>query len=248
MTLAIDAKDPTLYRPAPQQIEDLLNNTLANIGIEHVVFSILDPAQTLLLEVVKGFTPQQIETYQQYQHHDIYLATYLHRNLKGNLLYLQEIVPLKQITDEIFHDVLLPTIQLRHTYSGLCPLSNNHTMLLSCHSFRALTVGHLTQLDRFWQLLAHWSNAWVAQITLQHAWQQWEGEQHSAENQPLTPAESDVLQLLVGGFSGSEIAQQRDVSKETVRSQIKQLLRKTGCRHQNQLISRYSGYPILHAT
>ena len=45
----------------------------------------------------------------------------------------------------------------------------------------------------------------------------------------LTPAETSVCSMLVGGRGTREIAEQRDVSLETVRSQIKDVLQKLAC-------------------
>jgi DNA-binding CsgD family transcriptional regulator len=53
----------------------------------------------------------------------------------------------------------------------------------------------------------------------------------------LTPAEARVAAGLVAGASPKEIAEQHAVSLHTVRSQIRQLLDKAGCRRQTQLIA-----------
>lgn len=51
----------------------------------------------------------------------------------------------------------------------------------------------------------------------------------------LTKAESAVLTLLLHGMNGSETAQHRRTSQETVRSQIKSVLHKLGLRRQSDL-------------
>ncbi len=53
----------------------------------------------------------------------------------------------------------------------------------------------------------------------------------------LTPAEARVAAGLAAGLAPGEIAEQHAVSLHTVRSQIRQLLDKTGCRRQTQLIA-----------
>ncbi len=53
----------------------------------------------------------------------------------------------------------------------------------------------------------------------------------------LSEAEKEVLFLLSKGMTGTEIADCRNVSKETIRSQIKSLLLKTGSHSQNELIT-----------
>ena len=52
----------------------------------------------------------------------------------------------------------------------------------------------------------------------------------------LTKAESHVCQLLVDGYSTSEIAETRNVSPITVKNQIKAILSKTGQRNRSHLI------------
>ncbi|WP_405236182.1 helix-turn-helix transcriptional regulator [Lentisalinibacter orientalis] len=54
----------------------------------------------------------------------------------------------------------------------------------------------------------------------------------------LTAAESGVAALLVAGHSLAEIAAMRRCGLETIRSQVKQVLAKTGCSRQAELVSR----------
>lgn len=59
----------------------------------------------------------------------------------------------------------------------------------------------------------------------------------------LTPAETEVANGLLTGFSLEELALLRKVSIETVRSQMKALLGKTGTRKQSELVSLLSSLP-----
>jgi DNA-binding CsgD family transcriptional regulator/PAS domain-containing protein len=52
----------------------------------------------------------------------------------------------------------------------------------------------------------------------------------------LTPAEITIAQLLVGSYSVAEIAKLRGVTLETARWQMKQLLQKTRCHSQAELV------------
>lgn len=52
----------------------------------------------------------------------------------------------------------------------------------------------------------------------------------------LTPAEQEICQLLVEGFTSREIAEQRNSRFETVRAQIKSILLKTDTRKQSDLV------------
>lgn len=54
----------------------------------------------------------------------------------------------------------------------------------------------------------------------------------------LTPAESGVLELLIGGSSGPEITERRGTAPETVKSQIAAVMAKTGARNRGDLIRR----------
>lgn len=55
----------------------------------------------------------------------------------------------------------------------------------------------------------------------------------------LTEAEASVAVAIVGGRNAKRIASQRKVSVPTIRSQIRQILAKTGCGDQRSLISRF---------
>ncbi|MEZ5462802.1 helix-turn-helix transcriptional regulator [Dokdonella sp.] len=52
----------------------------------------------------------------------------------------------------------------------------------------------------------------------------------------LTPAEGEVLQGMLQGLTSSEIANQRNTSTETARTQIKSVLHKLGLRSQSELL------------
>jgi len=55
---------------------------------------------------------------------------------------------------------------------------------------------------------------------------------------PLTRAEYEVATSFIRGLSYGEIAQLRDVSQDTVKSQITRLLSKTDSRHRFELLMR----------
>ncbi len=52
----------------------------------------------------------------------------------------------------------------------------------------------------------------------------------------LTASEASVCRYLVEGFSNPEIAEKRNVSPETVKSQVQSALRKTGTANRSELI------------
>jgi DNA-binding CsgD family transcriptional regulator len=63
----------------------------------------------------------------------------------------------------------------------------------------------------------------------------------------LTPAESSVTNWLVSGRTIDEYALHRGVSVETVRSQLKAVLSKSGLSRQTQLVATLARLPIEHA-
>lgn len=225
---------------SPIELEEIVLRELAQAGIENVVFMILDPYQVPRLQFDFGFSSQQLDIYQQNQHHDAFLQYYLRKGLIGQYLYMQEMLPVKQIRNPVFREVLIPTMKLHHSYCGLFRLVEHHYLMLSCHGFSALPPKQRDHLKRLWQFLISWGNCWVAQQSMVKRLAQLSPIRSIVhKGDVLTDAELEVLELLVQGMDGSEIAHYRSVSKETVRTQIKRILHKTGCRHQNQLISRY---------
>jgi DNA-binding CsgD family transcriptional regulator len=60
----------------------------------------------------------------------------------------------------------------------------------------------------------------------------------------LTPTESKIANWLTTGASIEEYAEQRGVSIETARSQLKSILSKTGMRRQAQLVASLMHLPI----
>jgi DNA-binding CsgD family transcriptional regulator len=225
---------------SPPELELILEKELAQLGIDHVVLIILDPLHNNLIKASFGFTQQQLAIYDRHQQHDVFLTHYIRHKMLGNLLYMQEMLPSQQINNEVFQDVIVPTMQLYHSYCGLTKLVDHHLLMLSSHSFQSLNLQQLTKLSHLWRFLTHWSNGWVSQKLVAHQWQKLElSAGPSNAHDSITLAELQVLELLTQGLDGSEIARRRGVAKETVRSQIKQLLHKTQCRHQNQLIARF---------
>ncbi len=224
----------------PDIIEKSIENELDYMGFNQCVIIILDTFHNPVFHYHRRFSHHQLDTYIQYMNHDVYLKKYLENHFLGKLTYLQELIPENNINDEIFRDILLPTLQIKHAMAGLHPLVNNHLFFLSAYTEKKTTVEQQMQLHEFWKFMLHWSNGWIAQQMMREQWQylSYHGKRTNLHHE-LTPSEKEVLRLLSQGLDGSEIANYRKVSKETVRSQIKQLLKKTGSKHQNQLISRY---------
>lgn len=221
-------------------LEQMFEFEFAKLGLEQFVLMIIDANQRPVFQHVCGFTDNQMQVYEQNMADDVFFHHYLSHGHLGKLLCMQEMLPMHKIHNPVFNEILVPTLKLYHSYSGLAPLLNNHYVMLSSHSQRSLSYRNKERLDSAWQFLSAWGNYWVAQRTMTAQLSQFESmTTQDVLLTSLTSAELDVLDLLAQGLDGSEVAQQREVSKETVRSQIKKILRKTGCRHQNQLLARY---------
>lgn len=62
----------------------------------------------------------------------------------------------------------------------------------------------------------------------------------------LTPSEAAIAVMLTDGLQPVEIAEQRRVSTETVRIQIKQIAFKLGCNRQAEIVRAVASLPPLH--
>jgi DNA-binding CsgD family transcriptional regulator len=65
--------------------------------------------------------------------------------------------------------------------------------------------------------------------------------ERSALDELLTPREREVLSLIVSGQSNGAIAGRLVISEGTVKSHVKQILRKTGAANRSEAIARYLG-------
>lgn len=234
--------DPSIF------LNHILENELAQLGVENVLFSIINSERVSVKQKVVGFSEHQISIYQALQEHDVYLQTYLKHKCTSRIVYLQSLLPVHHIKNSIFNDILIPTIGFSHTYSGLHQLEGGFMMVLSCHSPEALSYSQELKLNEIWLLLHKWSNNWLTQQSLEKSWINYQRNTiTNTKLDHLSDAEYQVYVLLLKGFNGSEIAELRKVSKETTRTQIKQILRKFGARHQNQLIcDYYNNNPVLN--
>jgi DNA-binding CsgD family transcriptional regulator len=222
------------------ELEQILKLELAKLGVEQFVLMIVDANQRPIYQNVCGFSHKQMQVYEENMAHDAFFHHYAHNGYLGQLLYMQEMLPMRNIRDPIFNEVLVPTMRLYHSYSGLAPLMSDHYVMLSSHCDHALNYRSRKNIDLVWRFLSAWGNYWIAQKEMTAQLRQFETSMDkSLLVESLTQAELDVLNMLAQGLDGSEVAARRKVSKETVRSQIKQILHKTGCRHQNQLLTRY---------
>ena len=168
---------------------------------------------------------------------DIYLQNYLSQGLMGHSAVLQSLTSEKQLEQTGFLHRFAPHFEFNQSLGLILPLEDKWLMGLSCHRHAGrFPEGFTTELSIVGAALLPWAQAFVIQQT--------SGVQTALmlPGEHLTPAESRVLGLLMRGMDGGEISEYRGVSHETVKSQIKSLLHKSGCRHQNQLFSKLAGW------
>lgn len=221
-------------------LEEMLELQLKKLGLDHFVLMIIDQHQQPVFQQVSGFSEQQMHVYEANMAHDVFFQHYSHNGYLGQLVYMQDMLPMRHIRDPIFNDILVPTMQLYHSYSGLTPLVQNHYLMLSSHGDNRLSYRANKDAQNIWHFVTSWGNYWIAQRAMLMELRRFkDAPQNTLSLASLTNAELSVLNMLAQGMDGSEVAMRRNVSKETVRSQVKCILHKTGCRHQNQLIARY---------
>lgn len=222
------------------ELERLLEVELYKLGLDHFVVMIIDAQRQPIFQHVCGFSNKQMRIYAENMTHDAFFNHYAQQGYIGQFLYMQEMLPVSKIRDPIFNEILIPTMQLHHSYCGLHPLAEGHYVMLSSHSDKELSHKDNNKAKMMWRFLISWGNYWVAQRNMTMNFRRFTNQTFDIlPLDLLTNAEIDVLNMLAQGMDGTEVAKRRNVSKETVRSQIKQILHKTECRHQNQLLSRY---------
>lgn len=222
------------------ELEQMVEAELAKLGLEQFVLMIIDAEQQPVYQHVCGFTSHQMQVYQRHMAHDVFFQHYAYNGHLGKLLCMQEMLPMKYIKNPVFNEILVPTMEIYHSHCGLAPLMDNHFIMLSSHGDRALNHRARSGVGSVWRFLSAWGNYWIALQRMSVQLKQFKSApSRGLLVESLSSAEMDVLNMLAQGFDGSEVAKRRNVSKETVRSQIKQILHKTGCRHQNQLLTRY---------
>ncbi|GAB3526979.1 LuxR C-terminal-related transcriptional regulator [Photobacterium alginatilyticum] len=192
-----------------------------------------------------GIDTSDFDFYLRHSRDDIYLQHYLGQSLSGSMIALQEMLPIKQISDNWFLEEMIPRMAVDYSVSGIFPISDGKILSLSFHRYNQPFSYKSQQLmQQLLEMLAPWGQFFIARNTLENLY----GSAPISRGMlklpsTLTQAEHNVVSLLAQGYDGSEITAIRGVSKETTKSQIKSILHKTGCRHQNQLINQiYCGF------
>ena len=187
-----------------------------------------------------GINNSDLGFYLRHSRDDIYLQHYLSSSLTGHMATLQEMLPIKKISDGWFIQEMIPRMAVNFSVSGIFPISDGKILSLSFHRYNQPFSFKSHQLmQQLLEALAPWGQFFIARNTLESLY----GSAPISRGMlrlpdTLTQAEHSVVSLLAQGYDGSEITAIRGVSKETTKSQIKSILHKTGCRHQNQLINQ----------
>ncbi|MCW8329899.1 helix-turn-helix transcriptional regulator [Photobacterium sp. SDRW27] len=187
-----------------------------------------------------GIDDNDFEFYLRHADDDVYLQHYLSHSLTGKMVSLQEMLPLKRIDDSWFVEEMIPRLAIRHSISGLCPIAPDQALAITFHRYcQPFSPKSKEVMQKLLQAMIPWSQFFIARNTLESIY----GSPSIAKGimklpGSLTQAEHNIVALLAQGYDGSEITAIRGVSKETTKSQIKSILHKTGCRHQNQLLQQ----------
>ncbi len=220
---------------SPSEFEEEIREGLVNIGIEHVTFVINSKDKKPVFKYIEGLgnrisiSKRVIEKLERY----LSLVT---NNEKSKLHFQNDKIMENRIFD---HDKLSIIDHNLNKCSLLDDLSYNYKIILIFHSINTLKHEDRRQLELICDIVTAWANYWVAHHVLLLHWYRYAEPCNPSAPSILTKSELDVLELIVKGLTGSEVAKIRRVSKETVRTQIKSILNKTECRNQNQLISRF---------
>ncbi|WP_117235032.1 helix-turn-helix transcriptional regulator [Vibrio maerlii] len=132
-----------------------------------------------------------------------------------------------------------------HLYIYRVTLDCDTEVTLHFHSLKNLLSDALDTLQNMVDIVEKWVVSWLAHQRLLYSLANIGLVSQEAEMLNLTNAEHEVLSLMLRGFTSNEIAAYRQVSKETVRSQIKSLLHKTNSHSQNELIASHSHFNQL---
>lgn len=202
-------------------IEKTIRANLQLHGVEQVAFYIFDKDDNILHEIIDTVGERDITPWINAQGAKL-LDCFKHQPS-------QEILESPSRCKILSYDLSL--------YTGVADLVYDARAGFCMYSNRSFSKSTLDELHQSWLLIQSWANSWVSYNKMLEYWEQLYTKNHKASE--LTRSEHDVLDMLISGLNGPEIAEKRLVSKETIKSQIKSILHKTQCRHQNELVSRF---------
>ena len=223
------------FNKSPSEFEEEIKDSLTGIGIEHATLVIMSKSKNPVFKYIKSTNGRISISKRVTEKLDSYLSL-ISMNKKGQLFHNQDTIIENRIFD---HQELSILEHALNNYSITDELSYNYEIVIVFHSINALKPEELRLLELICDITIAWANSRIAHHTMLLHWNRY-AEPTITDLPPiLTKSELDVLELIIKGLTGSEVAQVRSVSKETVRTQIKSILHKTQCKNQNQLISRF---------
>ncbi|NOH97736.1 helix-turn-helix transcriptional regulator [Vibrio sp. 99-70-13A1] len=217
-----------------KQFEEQIRKDLGAVGIENIVIVIFSDSNNPELKVIESISGRINISACINKHLQKYLNTSLIQRCKEIKKYEDKFVK-QPIFD---HEQLTISHSLR-TYMLRDIVAYGFQFTFIMHSLRELTSIELDKLRTICDISTAWANSWSAHHMLLHIWDNLITSSDVVAQPDLTPSELEVLKLILQGWSSTEVANIRQVSKETVRSQIKSILNKSQCNSQNQLIACY---------
>ncbi|WP_261886832.1 helix-turn-helix transcriptional regulator [Vibrio pomeroyi] len=224
------------FNKSPSELEEEIREGLSEVGIEHVTLVIMSKNKSPVFKYIEGISDRISISKRVTEKLDCYLAS-ASQEEKGQVYHGRDTIIENRIFD---HEKLSIVESDLNFYSIYEDLSYRYEIVIIFHSIVALKPDEFRQLELICNITIAWANSWIAHHTMLLHWSRYSEPQTSHLAPNLTKSEFDVLELIIKGLTGSEVAQIRGVSKETVRTQIKSILHKTQCKNQNQLISRFS--------
>ena len=223
------------FNKSPSELEEEIKDGLIEIGIEHATLVIMSKNKKPVFKYIKSVNDRISISKRVTEKLDSYLSL-LSMDKKGQLFHSQDTIIENRIFDH--QELSIITHALNH-YSITDELSYNYEIVIVLHSINALNPEEFRQRELICDITIAWANSWIAHHTMLLHWNRYAEPTTTILPPILTKSELVVLELIIKGLTGSEVAQIRNVSKETVRTQIKSILHKTQCKNQNQLISRF---------
>ncbi|MBY6186626.1 helix-turn-helix transcriptional regulator [Marinobacter hydrocarbonoclasticus] len=217
----------------PQQLHQALKGLLPLLDADSLWLFVEDHEANQRYHFSAGL-PASVHRFM-VEHHDqdLYQKRYLSMGLEGECVPLQALLSDDPDLRSAFLTQFQTHFAFPHSVGVILPMGHGRKLGVSCHRQGTPFTRETEQtLSAIATTLLPWAQLWLGPATPCPC--------------GLTLAETQVMNLLLQGLDGSEIAQRRKVSKETVKSQIKSLLHKTDCRHQNQLISEMHRRALQH--
>ncbi|PMG99714.1 helix-turn-helix transcriptional regulator [Vibrio lentus] len=220
---------------SPSEFEEKIREGLIEIGVEHVTLVIMSKNKNPIFKYIQGLSGRISISKRVTEKLESYLSS-LSKDKKGQLCHSLDTTIENRIFD---HEELSIVKSGLNNYSIFDELSYDYEIFIIFHSVNTLKQDDIRQLELICDITIAWANSWIAHHTMLLHWNRYSEPKTNHLAPTLTKSETDVLDLIIRGLTGSEVAQIRSVSKETVRTQIKSILHKTQCKNQNQLISRF---------